>query len=247
MLRNREIRKMIPTYQDIQARAEKSSPVKYHVPHNHAPLRMRNHNLPLSIKPAEFKFLYDFVSKHKLSKGYECATAFGISMLAPALAMKGHGGKLVTMDAYAEEHFQKLIHTGNAERQGKTFQNSDGFKSASWLVKEFGLEKVVTLTVGWSPVDTKKALEKTYDLSKDKLDYVFIDAEHIDSALVDDIKSIVPYLDNKFAIFVHDTHCFMGKAQDYVKGKFGKLWTIAKGCEFPHGNGYNLAYITNLE
>lgn len=207
-------------------------------------LRMHNHNNPLSIADVEFDFIYNFVKRHKLKNGYEIATAFGVSMLAPALAMKEHGGHLVTMDAYIEEQYNDC--SGYVGKIG-TYSDSDGFKSAQHLIKTYGLENVVTPIVGFSPNDTKSALERAFDLNKQKLDYVFIDGLHTDDAVIKDLGSIMPYLNkNRYVVFFHDTHCFSQRVKNHVKLQLGSFWKIAENCTHP-GNGYNLAYVTNLE
>jgi len=208
-------------------------------------MRMSNHKDPCCIADVEFDFIYEFVKKHELKNGYEVATAFGVSMLAPALAMKEHGGRLVTIDAYIEEqHNDCMGYTGNV----KTFQDADGFKVANNLMDLYDLRNTVSLYVGWSPNDTKKALETKFDLNNEKLDYVFIDGLHTDDAVITDLKAVMPYLNrNRYVVFFHDTHCFNERTKNFVKQQLGKHWTLIPKCEHPDGDGYNLAMVTNLE
>jgi len=205
-------------------------------------LRMETHMNPVSIAEPEFNFIYDFILNNKLKKGYEVATAFGISMLAAGLAFKETNGKLVTMDAYIEEQFNSC--SSYDEKHTITYQNSDGFKTATKLIEIFKLENTASLNVGFSPTDTFNVIKNTFD--NEKLDYVFIDALHTEEAVIKDIEAVLPFLDEKFVLFLHDVHCFeSGKVQNYVYEKFGTAWTVAKGCEHP-GEGYNLSYINKL-
>ena len=207
-------------------------------------LRMAKHENPASIAEPEFKFIKEFVEKNKLKRGYEVATAFGISMLAAAVSFKKNGGKLVTMDAYIEEQYNDCAAYDNVKKV--TYEDSDGYKTAQFLIKTYGLENTVTPVVGFSPNDTKSALEITFDLTKEKLDYAFIDALHTEEAVIRDIEAVLPYLDKRYVLFLHDVHCFpSGRVQRYLLDKFGTSWSIVPGCEHP-GNGYNLAMINKL-
>jgi len=208
-------------------------------------LRMRNHTNPYCIADIEFEFINNFVTKYKLKRGYEVATAFGVSMLAPALAMKKYGGRLLTMDAYIEERHNSCVAYRNIV---EVHCNSDGFKSAKSLIKMYNLSDVVTPYIGFSPRDTKAALDTTFDLTKEKLDYVFIDGLHTDEAIIRDLKSISQYLDrdNGYVVFFHDVHCFNSSTRKVVAKILGKEWKIIPQCTHP-GNGFNLAMVTNLE
>lgn len=208
-------------------------------------MRMSNHKDPCCIADVEFDFIYNFVKKHKLKNGYEIATAFGVSMLAPALAMKEHGGRLVTMDAYIEEqHNYCMGYTGKVQ----TYQNADGFKVANNLMDIYELRDVVNLVVGFSPQDTRKALETKFDLSKEKLDYVFIDGLHTDDAAIKDLRAVLPFINrDRFVVFFHDTHCFGPITKKFVRNQLGKHWTLIPKCGHPNGDGFNLAMVTNLE
>lgn len=208
-------------------------------------LRMHNHRNPCCIADIEFDFLYSFVKKHQLKNGYEVATAFGVSMLAPALAMKEYGGRLVTMDAYIEEQHNNCMAYRGAS---KAFQNADGFKSAKRLINMYGLQDVVSLYVGFSPDNVEIALKTRFNLNSDKLDYVFIDGLHTNDAVIKDLRAVLPYLNReRYVVFFHDTHCFDNTVKEFVKNKLGKHWLLIPKCEHPSGEGFNLAMVTNLE
>lgn len=201
-------------------------------------LNMRNHYNPWSIKYPEFKYLYDTIKNNNLKAGYEVATAFGISALAAALAMKDTGGKLVTMDAYIEEKYNDAGSYTNADKE-VYYENNDGYKNVNYLIKKFQLEGTLLPEIGWSPNDTEKVLSKHFDLQKEKLDYIFIDAGHWDDAVIKDIDSVVPFLAERCYIFFHDVHCFTDKFKDHLISRFGKSFEIV----VPLPIGFNLAIL----
>lgn len=209
-------------------------------------LKMTNHGTPVSISEREFMFLRDFVIKHNLQRGFELATAFGVSATAIGLGMKATGGKLVTMDAYVEEQFN----TSQSYRYLSTFQVSpeqcDGWKSVHFLLEEYGLKDVVTPTVGWSPDDTEKCIKQVFDTSTEKLDFAFIDALHYPEAVMRDIESVLPFLGERFVLFLHDVHCFDDTVTDFLVETFGKSYTTPPECAYAKRYGYNLSYISKL-
>lgn len=220
--------------------ADRSGPVTY-TSRAADSIAMEKHFHPWSITVSEFDYLRRFIAKHNLQTGYECATAFGISGLAIALGMKETGGTLVTMDAYIEEHCD--FDLGYRHRQG-VYSESDGYLSAAYLMKKFGVDDRVHLTVGWSPTDVKANLEKHYDLTKRRLDFVFIDAGHWDSAAIADATAIREHLADKFAVFFHDTQCFSKKFFEFVKTAFG---VSEYRIVVPEPHGWNLGLVTNLD
>lgn len=209
-------------------------------------LRMDNHPMPLSIKQDECDYLTNFIAANNLQRGYEVATAFGVSTVACGLGFKQTGGRMVTMDAYIEERFDSCT---DYRQQKGTYEDADGFKSVRFLLGEFDLEDVVTPTVGWSPDDTEGRLSQVFDLSQEKLDFVFIDALHYDEAVIADVKSILPFLADKHAIFFHDVHCFGIPVQEFLMSTLGGTYSIIPQCRYFAGNdrgGYNLALLNNL-
>jgi hypothetical protein len=205
-------------------------------------MHMKKHVNPVSISRTEFDFIKNFIIDNNLKKGYDVATAFGISMLAAGLGFKETGGKLVTMDCYIEEQFNGCMSYDGMYNQ--TYQNSDGFKTASFLINHFELNDIVRPTVGFSPIDTAKVIIDTH--IDQKLDYALIDAFHTEEAVIQDIEAVIPFLSDKFVIFLHDVHCFnTGMVEKHLIEKFGKSWTAAPNCEHP-GEGYNLSFVNNL-
>jgi len=199
--------------------------------------------VPVSISCNEFDFMLGFIKQFNLKRGYEVATGTGISALAAGLGM-GDGGKLVTMDVYVEENLG-LVYDDYAAKpyeDKEVFTDSKGTESINFLIEKYGLEDVVFPKTGWSPDDTEKSIREVFD---DPLDFVFIDALHDDKHLIQDIEAVLPLLADKFAIFIHDTHCFSKKTEQYLTEVFGKIWTYAENCRYPMG-GFNLGYIENV-
>ena len=200
-------------------------------------LRMSSLDFPVSISANEFNFMSEFIEENNLKRGYEVATGTGVSALAIGLGMK-NGGKLVSMDSYIEENLGLDYNDEDKE----VFVESRGIESANYLVEKFGLTDVVFTKAGWSPDDTEKCIREVFD---DPLDFVFIDALHDDKHFIQDIEVVLPLLADKFAIFIHDTHCFGKKTERYLMEAFGKIWTHVENCRYPMG-GFNLGYIENV-
>jgi hypothetical protein len=167
----------------------------------HLGLCMVDHGIPISISQTEFATIYNFILKHKLKKGFDLATAFGISALAMGLAIKQNRGWLLSMDSYKEE---KSKEQPIGIREGELYKQSDGYIMASWLINHFKLDEHVTLDCGWSPIDTSRRIEDLF--GKNALDVVVLDCPKSDDDFIRDLSSLVPFLADKFAIFVHDTH-----------------------------------------
>ena len=201
---------------------------------------MKGVHQPWSLKEVEFTIMRDTVRNNKLLRGYEVATAFGISTLGIGLGFKETGGKLVTMDAYIEENSVD----GSAYRYefNKKYYDSKGYRSVQNLIKEFALQDCVFPTVGWSPLDTYQSLSGTFDLGQEKLDFVFIDAGHWNEALYQDVQSVLPFLNkDRYVIFVHDTHGFTPKGLQAVEDLLQNRLVWLPSC-LPH-NGFCLSYM----
>lgn len=205
-------------------------------------LRMANHHHPISIKQCEARFIYDFILRHKLTAGYEVATAFGISGLFASLAMKETGGYLVTMDAYIEEHFNEAT-AYNEHHKGDYSPSADGLKSVKFLKQHF--EVPLEIEIGWSPDDVDDVSQK-HSIFETGLDYVFIDAMHSDDAVIADFDAIAPMVcTERYAIFLHDVHCFSDKVQQHISSRMKRSYIVCNGCGLPRG--FNLAVVTDLE
>ena len=177
--------------------------------------KMADHANPYSIAATEFNFLHDFIARHNLTRGYECATAFGMSALAAGFGLKKAGGKLVTLDAYIEEKY----HDCNAYTDRKEIDagDPDGLRSLHWPVSEFRLEDIIHPAVGWCLDDVASAIEAGHG-SGATADFAFIDAGHWDSAAIADVSAIRPFVDvsKSYAIFFHDLGYFSQALGDVV-------------------------------
>ena len=213
-------------------------PVKYEWT-NEASIKMKNHSYPYSLKEAEFFYLRDIIVKYNLKTGYELATAFGVSTTAIGLGFKQTGGKLVTMDAYVEEHCNSWLVYRDMPPQ--IYHDKDGYKSANHLIKHFGLEDHVVTEVGWSPNNTEEVIKKHLT---DKIDFVFIDGGHFPDQVIKDVEVLLPLLADKYLIAFHDNYpqVFDRKVNDFLMDNFGMLPEIVVAPP----TGYNLSIITNL-
>jgi predicted O-methyltransferase YrrM len=216
----------------------KNGPVKYEWT-NEASIKMVGHTYPYSLKEEEFFYLRDIIIKYNLKTGYELATAFGVSTTAIGLGFKQTGGKLVTMDAYVEEHCDSWLVYRDMPPQ--VYPDKDGYKSANHLIKHFGLEDHVITEVGWSPNNTEEVIKKHLT---DKIDFVFIDGGHFPDQVIKDVEVLIPMLADKYLIAFHDNYpqVFDHKVNDFLMRNFGKLPEIVVAPP----TGYNLSIITNI-
>lgn len=204
--------------------------------YSHLGLSTSHH--PWSIKQIEAQYINSFIKKHNLKAGFEVATGTGVSAFAAATAFRETGGKLITMDAYIEEHRSDSMAYAGESRQ--LYRESNGYKMISFLKETYDLP--LEIEVGWSPDDTSTVVEKYLD----SVDYVFIDALHTDEAVLKDLKAIEPYVNkDKYAIFLHDTHAFSSAINEYLITTYGKPFEVCEGCSHTQG-GFNLSVVTNL-
>lgn len=211
-------------------------------------LSMVKHPQPVSITEREFNFITEFIVKHDLKKGFEVATAFGISALAGGLGFKETGGRLITMDSYVEEVYNDCDgYRHNPVRQhfdtNPINGDPDGYILCNNILTEFELNQMVITCIGASPNDIYITLRETIGNRLACLDYVFIDAEHNDLALLTDLSAIAPFLGIRHAIFIHDKHCFGPQLDKLTKRIFNDTFKVV----FPDKalqDHYNLAVIT---
>lgn len=196
-------------------------------------LKMTKHHHPWSIKSNEFAEIASWIIRHKLTRGYECATAFGLSSLAGGIGMRETGGKLLTMDAFIEEIYDEST-AYRGKKEINTAAEPDGIKSAKWLWSRYGVDNVIKSVRGWSPDNVQEHVETMYGPSP-QLDYVFIDAGHWDEALLADMRSIRPFLADRWVVFVHDMHCFSEPVLRTLAEEFGSQWQILESCRYPMG------------
>ena len=216
----------------------KDGPVQYEMTNTNN-IKMVQHPYPYSIKEAEFNYLTGLITEHNLQRGYECATAFGISSLAIGLGFKNTGGKCVTMDAYIEE---KCKDPGAYEKfEREVYEQADGLKSVKYLIEKFGLQKHLYPEIGWSPTDTESAVRKHI---KEPLDFAFIDAGHFPEQMIKDIDAVLPLLGEKYILAFHDVYpwSFSDAVHEHLFNKIGKRVEI----KVPHPAGENLGVVFNI-
>jgi predicted O-methyltransferase YrrM len=216
----------------------KDGPVEYEMTGG-GHLKMKNHSYPYSILRKEFEFLTNIIAENNLQRGYECATAFGISSTAIGLGFQKTNGMCVTMDAYVEEKYDNPGTYENMERQ--VYEASDGFKSVKHLIKTFDLSNHLFPEIGWSPDDTERSVRKHFN---DPLDFVFIDAGHFESQMIKDINAVLPLLDKKYLMVFHDVYpwSFTENVHKHVYEVTGKRVQIVLSPP----NGENMGIINNL-
>lgn len=178
-------------------------------------LKLSNHFHPWSLKETEAKIVYDIILKNNLKYGFEIATAFGISSCVMGQALKITEGKLVTMDAYVEEHFNHAGGYNINTNIKKTEDTADGYKMASNLIKYIGLSDYVSLEIGWSPNDVPSILDRHFE--NVKLDFAFIDGGHSVEQIHADTDVILKYLNDDSIIFFHDYTDVSGNTISFIK------------------------------
>lgn len=217
---------------------QKDGPVQYELTNTNN-IKMVQHPYPYSIKYEEFEFLRCLVRDCKLQRGFEVATAFGVSSLALGLGFKETGGKCVTMDAYIEEKCKDPGKYENFERE--VYEQADGYKSVKYLIEAFRVQDHLFPEIGWSPDDTETAIRKHFS---EPLDFVFIDAGHFQDQIIRDIDAVLPLLGEKYVLAFHDVYpwSFTDAVHEHLYKKIGKKVTIA----VPHPAGENLGIVINL-
>jgi predicted O-methyltransferase YrrM len=195
-------------------------------------LKMVSHHHPFSIKPIEFQTIYEYITSRGLRWGFEIGTGLGISALAAGFAMHRTGGRMVTLDSYIEEHHNDCM--AYTDLTDVYDQSADAYRGLQHLRKEFGIEKALLQAIGRSPESVRSVVEAHF--GDNKLDYVMIDAEHTDAAMIRDLEAVRPLLAENHAIFLHDTNCFN---PNIIAGAY---WFPQ--CRIP--DGWNLSVIENF-
>lgn len=174
---------------------------------------------PVSITNLEFNEINKIVSRYNLKSGFEVATAFGISALAPSLVFKENGGKLYSMDSYVEERTKSCSHYIDQPIQ-EVKEEPIGYQVAKEISAAMGTEDACDFRIGRSPFDLFDIIRE--DDSFKKFDYVFIDAEHTDLAISHDIVQVCNFLNDKFVMLFHDGHILGETAKKTCRRLFGK-------------------------
>ncbi len=201
-----------------------------------------NGRLPYSISEAEFNFMKDYIIKHDLKRGFDLATGTGISALAIGWALKQTGGTLLSVDSYIEEKIQaQSLNNVSQVGDDKPYENNKR------LMSLFDLDNV-HLEKGIAPHDCIMFMEK-YQMTP--LDFAFLDCPKNAPAFVRDITYIKKYLsEDKFAIFWHDTHCFMEDFKrlslEYLNTESIQIHEFVFSDKTYHQH-FPLSLITNIE
>jgi len=172
-------------------------------------LKMKNHFHPWSITEKEFNVITQTIIDRDCKRGFEVATAFGISALAAGLGFRQTNGKLITLDAYIEEQYNNC---GAYTDKQQIYDLADGFRSVNYIIDKYELRDNIEPVVGWSPDDLHLFLEGI------KLDYAFIDGGHWESQIIKDTTEIAKYLNDKFVVFFHDGQGIEGNLKSKIEG-----------------------------
>jgi len=203
---------------------------------NKGHIKMSHKLVPLSIKRAEFEYIKNLIVTYNLQRGFEIGTAFGVSTLAAAIGFHATGGELISMDAYVEEHYEDA---GLYRNRGiEIFTESDGYQSANFLLQHFEVRKSVHLRYGWSPRDVPHHINDTFGNSG--LDFVFIDAGHFPEQIIQDVRTIAPFLRDEFAVVFHDVY----ETFEPIYGEIESLLGVKLEVVIPYPLGENLGIAT---
>lgn len=218
-------------------------PIKYDLS-KFGHIKMKNHDVPLSILESEFNYIRNLIIDNNLQRGFEVATAFGISALAASLGFKETGGMLVSMDAYIEEMYDDA--GAYIDEFGKDCikpgEYPDGLASALFLLRHFDIRNHLALAIGWSPTDTGARIKTIFE--NKKLDYVFIDAGHFTHWIKQDVDAIFPFLGDGAHVLFHDVYpdSFTPELISYIENLLGGTLEII--IEYPHGENLGKVVVT---
>jgi predicted O-methyltransferase YrrM len=222
-----------------------------HANGKHIGIRLKNYSFPISINEAEFNYIYNFIVNNNLKSGFELSTGTGISSIAIGLAMLKTNGHLITLDSYYENltGISENIPVENYSKENieEIIQKSECYKFAFQAISVLNLENIVQLEVGWSPTDVKILNEKR----NVPLDFIFLDCPKNDDEFKRDIKAVLPFINkNKFAIFVHDSHCYTTDSFNLIKEIFNlemiQKYEYFENTEYYCKKHFPLAIITNI-
>jgi len=222
-----------------------------HMGGQHVGMKLECNQFPLSINEAEFNYMHNFILEHKLTTGFELSTGTGISSIAIATAFKETGGHLITVDSHFEElkgihhNIVPVVYEEKDYEDVKTRSNC--YKFFQKAIKVMDIADQVDVVIGWSPTDTVKAIQARGNL----LDFVFLDCPKSDDEFERDMSSIEPYLNkDKYVVFVHDTHCYTTRTDEYVMKLLGKplarIHEYFHDTEFYSKRHFPLGIITNI-
>jgi hypothetical protein len=177
-------------------------------------LKLSNHYHPWSMREHEAKIVYDLIIQNNIKAAFEIATAFGISASVIGQALKITDGKLVTMDAYVEENFN---YSGGYDINTRLISglDSDGYRMASALINQLGIDDNVKLEIGWSPDNTTELILGNF--GNTKLDFAFIDGGHTQAQIDADVKVVLPHLADDSILLFHDHVDVSEETKEFIR------------------------------
>lgn len=210
----------LPTFQDIAAIT--AGAARPYVVNEQGSLQMQGRHHPFSITETEFGYIARHVAAQGRQRGFEIGTGLGISALAAAFGMRETGGLIVTMDCYIESQLQDCFAYENATT---AFPEAPERETIRLLVEHFGLQVHLAAEVGLSPRDVAATVRKHFGESL--CDYGFLDAEHRDHALEQDMLALGPHLAPFHTCFLHDA--------DMYRADLVARFQLIPECLPPHG------------
>jgi len=221
-----------------------------HANGKHVGIHLKNKLFPVSVNESEFNFIHNFIKDNNFKNGFELSTGTGISTIGIGTACVDIGGHLITMDSYYEDitGISQHIPVGNYNEDDiiQIKEKSICFKFISKIINNSNLKNTVQIEVGWSPTDSVKKIKER----NKPLDFVFLDCPKNDDEFVRDIAPLIPLLNHKYAIFVHDTHTFTKKSFDFALEKFGTpmnlIYEYFENTPYYSKRHFPLGLITNI-
>lgn len=144
---------------------------------------LRGHSRPVSVSTTEAYVLANAVILSEVQTVFEIGTGFGYSAswLAMGLAVRNHGGQVVTMDNASEG---AII--------GRRLS------PAQEIAARLGVDSLVEFALGSSPQDVSVVLMNRM------VDIAFLDGNHHGSHPVDDYRAVRPFLTPSSLVLFHD-------------------------------------------
>lgn len=182
----------------------------------HLGIRLVSNHFPISINESEFNFMRDCIIKYNLKTGVELSTGVGISTLSLLEGFSRTVGHLITLDSYYEEIYSIssnipiLNYTNENINDVKNFSNA--YKLINDIINYKKYNNFVNVEIGWSPHDLIRLIKHR----DKKVDFIFLDCPKSDEEFNRDLTALIPFLDTKYMIFVHDTHTFTEKSNTLV-------------------------------
>lgn len=150
---------------------------------------------PASISPQQGELLRSIILNNNPQTVVEIGTFMGVSTIWSGSALKdlNNNGQLFSIDLFND------ILPCKGQRTRCLINPYDKIKEN---IKKCGIENHTRLIKG----DSKKIGEKWSEISKSKIDILFIDGDHTIKGCFDDFKSFLPYISTNGLIILHDIY-----------------------------------------